>query len=52
MEYCRLWLLEHRQEEAEDSRLEKRHFYRKSHLPDGLPSFDVTVAVAGGTDGQ
>ena len=46
-----LWwfgLLEHRDQEVEGSRLEKRHLYRKSPLFDRFLSFDVVLEAAGG----
>ena len=46
-----LWwfgLLEHREEEVEGSRLEKRHTYRKSSLFDRFLSFDVRLDAVGG----
>ena len=46
-----LWwfgLLEHREEEVKGSRLEKRHFYRKTLLFDRFLSFDVALEAAGG----
>jgi hypothetical protein len=46
-----LWwfgLLEHRDEEVEGGRLEKRHLYRKSPLFDRFLSLDVRLDAAGG----
>ncbi len=46
-----LWwfgLLEHRDEEVEGSRLEKRHLYRNSPLFDRFLSFDVVLEAACG----
>lgn len=45
-----LWfgLLEHRQDDIAESRLEKRHSYRKAALFDRFLSFDVKLETAGG----
>ena len=46
-----LWwfgLLEHRDEDVEGGRLEKRHLYRKSPLFDRFLSFDVRLDAVGG----
>ncbi len=40
-------LLEHRQDDIAESRLEKRHFYRKTALFDRFLSFDVRLEEAG-----
>jgi hypothetical protein len=45
-----LWfgLLEQRQDEIVESRVEKRHFYRKTTLFDRFLSFDVKLETAAG----